>query len=167
MNQNMKSKRVLNKKTSKQTQSKPFKHVFIQDWGTYSDQMIVSVGMSTEDLLSWVKKLKDLKEGVVEILEENLKTMENRRDKGGFMRFTTEKCAVSCLIILEWDRTLENNGLLVHELSHAIDFVLGNGKMMERETEAKAYQLEFLYLAIVRELDRKWYSKGEHGRLVK
>lgn len=136
---------------------KPFKHIYLQSWGTYSDETVVAVGASHEDILAWAKKIK-AKPWIIKEIEEGKKKLEEYMDgRGCFIEMTGPTGRATILWLRKWDRSLEDVSVLVHELSHAIDLVLVKALCMGDETEAKAYQLQFLYLAVLRELDRMWY----------
>ncbi len=133
------------------SKNKTTKKAFIQEWGTYSNQTIVSVGMDVEDMLKYLKRIK-AKYEIVKNLAANKEVIE---------KFLLEKCA-SChidrengatiLFFPEWKNDWEHWDTLIHEVTHLVHAVLGKMKNMMDEDEARAYQTEYLFREIRRKL---------------
>ena len=130
----------------------PIKKAYIQEWGTYSNDTLVCVGMNYQDILSRLKKIK-AKALIVKNFEKSKETIEQRitgEKNTGFVYWDAET-NITLLWFPDWKNDWEHWGCLVHEISHLINF-WGNQKSMGHEDEAKAYQFEYLFKEIRRKL---------------
>lgn len=137
----------------KQAVAKPFKKIFLQDWGTYGEQMVVAVGVSMDEVIKYLKRLKARKEAI-EAVEADAKDMSElmSTSKGFFAKPMNPSCG-SILWLKEWDGSWASNDVLTHELFHAVYNTLGKGKAMMEEQEAMAYQQQYLSESIRRVLN--------------
>lgn len=144
---------------------KPFKHFFVQDLGCFPDEFIVSVGLTPKEFVQHVKRSKDIKK----VIRDDIDDLTHHLDDGldydaSVSHFVHESSkgnvTLTVLFIEEWDRTKQSTAILIHELMHIIQFFLLEGRKMSKEREGPAYAMEYLYLEIMRELDKKWYSEG-------
>jgi len=51
------------------------------------------------------------------------------------------------IYVKDWENTLDRNGTLIHEVSHAVDFIFK--KLGINDTETRAYYTEYLYKEFV------------------
>ncbi len=133
------------------------KRVFIQDWGTYTNQTLVVLGMNRKQIVHQLKRFgvkKDFKDWIEkngEFIDENIA----REDKG----FFAHNNGGSILWLKGWDNTWGAGEVLLHELHHAVHFILGQSKGMLAECEAMAYQQEWLFRTIRRRLTNLTFKK--------
>jgi len=125
---------------------------FVQDWGTYGNETIVAVGYNRQETERIVKKIAG---------EIGLKSFRDQ-----YERHLGGSHAGYFLVILGTHYTLlsladfkKNNahsiGVLVHELEHAIDFILKDYYGFSNEYEARAYQIQYLFKNIYKKLTAK------------
>ena len=124
------------------------KQIFIQDTGIYSNEIIVAVNSSKDDILKFVKKLKGAKKEAVEWIKTEERAFEIfeknnalvAHNDGRFMlllrRPTDEWTYWECLL---------------HELHHIVHYI-AQDKMFENEMEAQAYLQEYLFHSIRRKI---------------
>ena len=74
-----------------------------------------------------------------------------------------------CIGIKKWDNPLELKGLIVHEISHAIDYIMRENDLTD--TEYRAYAMQSMYQIAISFIDdvitrkynksqrRSWFSK--------
>lgn len=122
---------------------------YIQGWGTYSNETLVCVGMTFDEILAaqkkekaypWIKK--------VMLLDKHL--IVEQLNAGN--AFVWHNDGTTLLYFPEWKNNWNHWDTLIHEISHLIDFVMVGGKRMSDETEGKAYQMEYLFREIRRKL---------------
>ena len=139
----MKKKRIKYKKT---------KFNFIQHWGTYNIETLVSVGTNYNEVLDCIKRLKFKKENIQAIKEDKeVPSFIERKPacflgmpSGNILHFKGFKDE---WYFYEW---------LIHELFHAVYIELGKNSSMIKEEEAMAYQIEFLFREIRRKLQNHY-----------
>ena len=66
-----------------------------------------------------------------------------------------QKNGTTILMFSDWKNDWKHWDCLVHEVTHLVHFVLGNMKNMMHEDEGRAYQTEFLFREIRRNLWQK------------
>lgn len=136
----------------------PRAYAFIQDWGVYPDQTMVIVGTKDpEDFFFFFKKLK-VKAGIA---TDYLKWMKENGlgsdgDNGSFSCVDSENGRMTVLYLAEWPKNplWVNYKTLMHELHHAVNFILVKHRGMKDEWEAQAYAQEMMFEHIRRKLDR-------------
>jgi hypothetical protein len=122
---------------------------FIQDWGTYSNQTFVCVGLSFDEITRRLKQFG--KAATIDWLNEETTTRERMKCASAFVWF---KDGRSVLWLKAWANAWEHFDTLNHETVHLIDFVL-TSKGMQDEMEGRAYQHEFLFREIRRALFKR------------
>lgn len=135
----------------------PRAFAFVQDWGCYPEQTLVLVGTKdAEDLFKMFKKLK-VNFGIA---KQTLKYIKEHgfgtdTDTGCFLWVDGEAGRMTILYLKEWPKkpTWKNYQTLMHELHHAVAFVLCDCRGMEKEREAQAYAQEMMFQNIRRKLD--------------
>ena len=125
---------------------KSFKKIFVQGYGTHTDQILVAVGVSRKEILSYLKKVKARPEYIDFIKKTDDKFFEN---KGTFA--WNDKVDGTILYLKKYEDLWDFWETLIHELHHAIEHFRVK-KAMQDEPEALAYQQEFLFRAIRRKL---------------
>lgn len=131
----------------KKRSRRPKKLVFIQDWGSYSNETVVAVGATHKDVMDFVAKLR-LEKGIIKWLEDLKDITEKIEDKA----YTVSRDGRTLLWMPAYEDCWEYWETLIHEINHLIDFVLVERKRMSPETEAKSYQFEYLFRSIRRKL---------------
>lgn len=135
------------KKVSKKNKTKK---IFIQDWGTYSNETIVSIGSSPGEVKRFMEKAK-IKKEPKEWLLRKFDELENiKPSESGFCLLSDK--GWTFLWLRDFDDTWDFWSTLIHEISHLIDHVLREHKLMWKETEACAYQTEYLFNSIRRKI---------------
>lgn len=136
---------------SKRKKLKKKSTIFIQDWGTYQNETLVVVGKTAKETIRWCKKIKVNKK-FLEWLENNLEKHEvhskERNDPAFFMFGETN----SVLFLEPYKDSWNYWETLIHETMHMVDYVLSALRLMEKETEARAYQQEYLFHSIRKKL---------------
>jgi hypothetical protein len=144
---------------------KPRKFVYFQDWGSYSNETLVVVGMTCKETLSYIKR-NDLQfsEGFPNKLE-NFFESEKGAGCAGACVFDQGR---SLLYFPRWYNCWDNWETLLHECYHLVYRICMKNKGMENEDEAIAYQLEYLFRNIrlkLKSLD--WRPMEKKGRRAK
>jgi len=138
----------------KKKQRKLEKAIFIQEWGTYTNQTLVAVGSSTDEMLRYLKKNKVNKASIDAFVADKQNLESQMQNSLGLFCRPKDGDAGSILWLKNWDK---NNWrcyeILIHELFHAVYGILGKDKGMLDEEEALAYQQEYLFGEIRRKLN--------------
>ena len=136
----------------KKRKHKPKKVAYLQGWGTYTNQTLVLVGMSFNEILAHLKRIR----ADIEVAKEFAKSKE---ELVAYMEektaFTFSFDSLSLLWLPDWKNNWKHLDTLVHEVCHMVHSVLGKNKNMMDEDEARAYQTVFLFREIRRKLWRK------------
>lgn len=135
---------------------RPF--AFIQEWGCYPDETMVVVGTKKiEDFFFFFKKL-----GVKALLAKDYLTWMKKNggigsdtDNGSFSCVDSENGRCTVLYLKEWPKNPNwyNYQTLMHELHHAVNYILVRYRGMDNEWEAQAYAQEQMFQRIRRKLD--------------
>ena len=131
---------------------KPFKTIFLQDWGTYSYQTVVTVGLHREDILRWAKK--NLSPKKFKAIQDNEELKEDLEFCEGYFIWVKGNAKISVLWLREWSTKWFWIDTLAHELNHAIH-AWADYAVLTEEDEAKAYQFEYLFRKMREELERR------------
>jgi len=124
---------------------------YIQGWGTYTNQTIVVVGMTHDQITGVMRRMKaDPK--IIAAWDKDKKENDERWLAGANNGCSWFHDGRSLVWFKDWKNNWEHWDTLVHELSHVIDQVLAVEKGMATETEGKAYQFEYLFRQIRRKL---------------
>lgn len=136
---------------TKLKKKKRTKAYFIQNWGTYSNQTFVVVGMKGKEILRAMKRAKLVKEAITDFEKEH-----EELDKSWLVDGHNGMCWIkdgrSLLWVREWKDDWDHHETLIHEIFHLVHAVLQKGKNMANEDEACAYQQEYLYRQIRRNI---------------
>lgn len=124
---------------------------FIQGWGTYTNQTFVCVGMTFQEVIRQNKRLHADK-WFTDFITERKATFEGelRAMPKGFLMY--HESGASLLWLKTWKDDWEHYETLIHELHHAVHFMLGKLRLMNDEAEALAYQQEWMFRQLRRRL---------------
>lgn len=129
---------------------------FVQEWGTYPNQTLVCVGLTVDELIAAAKKYKSNKNFMDWILKQKEMLADKMIGSKGFFAYSPH--CQSILWIKEWEDNWENMETLIHETFHAVYDMLGVNKGMTTESEALAYQQEYLFKQIRRFINKHYYK---------
>lgn len=135
----------MKKRTKKATKQKPI--IFIQDHGTYTNETVCCFGGTKKDILAYLKRIKSTKDAYQWILSD---FDDEKPSEQGFVLSNSH--GHTLLWMFPYKNYWKFWEILIHELSHLVDVVLSDQKKMMQETEARAYQIEFLFRSIRRKL---------------
>ena len=128
--------------------------IFPQDIPPYRHSMLVCVGANSKDVLEWLKKnsKKGIKQDYIKFVNSHEKLF-NEVNNGNQLGYAIAELDKQYLIMVL--RKFEDNWgyweCLIHELSHILDWIC-DWKMLNGETEARAYLHEWLFKEIRRKL---------------
>ncbi len=135
----------MKKRAKKATKQKSI--IFIQDHGTYSNETVCCFGGTKKDILAYLKRIKATKSAIQFVSKD---FPEKYPSENGFIIYSDNGQTV--LWMFPYKNCWKFWDILIHELSHLVDVVLSKQKCMSEETEARAYQIEFLFKTIRRKL---------------
>lgn len=142
--------------------TKKFKTWFIQDWGTYPNETMVIVGYDSDEIKDILVKAGTKKEILDEFDDSDCKEAANS-SLGFVMDFTNGS---SLLWLDSFDANKWSDfDVIVHEIMHLVQKCMIETRGMEKEYEAQAYQLEYLFKNIRNNLIKR-YEKHERKSLV-
>lgn len=122
------------------------KKVFLLKWGSYAEETIFCFGgASKKRILKELRKMGACKRFIREF---KAGFVINKQVAGLFW----EASKGNVIWIGSGDVTIPTIGTIAHEVHHAVHFRLDQHRSMENESEAQAYQFEFLLKAILEEL---------------
>lgn len=128
--------------------------VFSQEIPPYRHDFLVCIGADSKDAIRYVKKsfIKKLKKDFIELLEtrENLFIEIKNGKQGGFAVANLDEHYL-ILILPKLEDNWDYWECLIHELSHILDWIC-DWKMLNGETEARAYLHEYLFRQIRRKI---------------
>lgn len=128
------------------------KYAYIQNWGTYSNQTAVCVGMSRQEIVNYLRRIKSPAEMAVRFLERTADFDKHIRNNSDTISKVFYDEGRSILSFADWKNDWQHWDYLVHEITHLVHNILGHYKNMMDEDEARAYQTEFLFIEIRRKL---------------
>jgi hypothetical protein len=120
---------------------------YLQGWGTYSSDTMVCVGMTPAQILARMKR-GGTRPRIVKAFAGVLDQFGN-----GLGHCWVDPCTgASVLSFPDWRNDWPHWDTLVHEVAHLVHAALGRHRAMADEDEARAYQTEYLFREIRREL---------------
>lgn len=129
--------------------------IFVQDFGTYTNEMLVLVGVENKkEVFTYLKRIKakvDFSKWVLEDFDSWKERIEEKKQKGLFC--WNDEVEGTVLLLRPFEDTWEYWEVLLHEIHHAVDYLVKNN-LMEKEIEAQAYLFEYLFRSIRRKLQR-------------
>lgn len=121
--------------------------IFIQDNGMFGDEILVSFGMTTDEVSKALRKRKDVIKGIADWILEVKK--EERKNDNGWIYVNDDKC-LCWLSLPKWDSTWKAHEVLLHECVHLMQFCKRRKQFNDDETEA--YLVEYLFKSIRKKL---------------
>lgn len=145
----------------KKSKTKQRKFSYLQEWGSYTNQTYIAIGMNHNEIVKDMKR-RNFGAHIIKIFNDQKKENDDRWfnpqvGNTGVCWFHDGK---SLLWLPHWKNDWEHWDTIVHEISHLIFEVMCKGKNMTVETEAQAYQLEYLFRAIRRKLWKRFPKNG-------
>lgn len=140
------------------------KFAFVQDWGTYSNETLVIVGMNAEEILAHADKRNLAFSGDFPKQLRRIFKKEAASSTSGRCLFDEGR---SLLWLPSWKNDWENWETLMHEIVHLIHRCLCINKCMGEEDEAQAYQMEYLFHNLRLELGRRTIGRKNKLRAKK
>jgi hypothetical protein len=126
---------------------------FVQDCGTYSDQILVAIGVPYSQIIAYTKEIKAKKDAQEWFLkDENLKK-GYEINKGIYAWDNVSEASFLGMEKFKED-SWEMWECLMHEIHHAVHHILIQKKKMVDEVEAQAYLQEYLFRQIRRKIQR-------------
>jgi len=132
------------------------KLLYIQDGGTYSNEVLVTVGTTADDIIKYVTRNGfKFSANFADSLQASF-TNEERVKASGLTMFDEGR---AILWLPEWRKDWEHFETLLHECWHLVHRTLLVNKCMKMEDEAQAYQLEYWFHNIRLKLEKHYDSK--------
>jgi hypothetical protein len=139
-------------KKPKRKPAKPKTLAYIQDWGTYTNETLVVVGMNQKQILAAL-----VREGAIpDIVEAYGYVKPEDYESDGFI-WTYKGCTV--LWLEDWKYDAAHLDTLVHETNHLVYNMMVKRKKMKEEMEAQAYQQAYLFSAILKRLNQRFRGR--------
>lgn len=139
---------------------------FIQGWGTYPNETLVIIGHNADEITK-VMRLEGCLPDAIKVWEKDIDEHREFLSQDNFKGCViVDKKNRSILWLRDWTASWDNYDTLVHEISHLVFALLGERKMLT-ETEAIAYQTEYLFREIRRHLGRLSGSMKKKPRVKK
>ena len=124
------------------------KFAFFQDWGTYSTETFVAVGMTHEEILAAMRTMGCVKRNINRYDASIGPDKDKAYEAHGAFTWKARRSELNLLWLHEWKNNMTWYSNLVHETNHMIKRNLTDYRLMEDETEAQAYQQEYLFTRI-------------------
>lgn len=129
------------------------KAIFVQKYGTYTNEMVVIAGVTDKkEVFRYLKKIKakpKFSKWLLENFDDWTDCLKNK-NKGLFC-YNDIIGEGTVLLLRSPDDSWEYWEVLMHEIHHTVQH-LAKTKMMFEEVEAQAYLFEFLFHSIRRKL---------------
>jgi hypothetical protein len=121
-----------------------FNTIFIQDWGTFSNETLVCVNRDKAQILRYMRQTR-IKPELIELFEAKSET-----DAAAFV-WTPSRTGCTLLWLREWVGDSEDLDTLVHETNHLV-YDISRDKGFKDEAEIQAYQQAYLFSGILEKL---------------
>jgi hypothetical protein len=141
-----------------------FKTIFFQKWGTFSNETMICIAMQRPEIISFMKRAK--------VKKELIEKFEKIGPKPGAAAFVWTPPGTGCTLLWMGGFANDDEDIfdLVHETNHLV-FDIARDKGFRDEAEINAYQQEFLFKNILKELRKRYKkfrgkiqrSKRQHG----
>ena len=130
-----------------------FNTIFIQDWGTFTNETLVCVRASKQEILRYMRANR-IKPELIELFEKK----PERVDASAFV-WTPTGTGCTLLWLSGWVGDPDDLDTLVHETNHLV-YDIARDKGFQNEPEILAYQQAYLFSGILEKLTaRKSRSK--------
>jgi len=124
-----------------------FNTIFIQDWGTFSNETLVCVNVDKAQILRYMKQTR-IKHEIIALFEAKSET-----DAQAFV-WTPVRTGCTLLWLRTWTGDSEDLDILVHETNHLV-FDISRDKGFKDEAEIQAYQQAYLFSEILEKLTKR------------
>jgi hypothetical protein len=121
-----------------------FSTIFMQDWGTFSNETLVCVNRDKAQILRYMKQTQ-IKPELIELFEAKAET-----DAAAFV-WTPLRTGCTMLWLRGWTGDPEDLDTLVHETNHLV-YDISRDKGFKDEAEIQAYQQAYLFSGILEKL---------------
>jgi hypothetical protein len=121
-----------------------FNTIFIQDWGTFSNETLVCVNRDKAQILRYMRQTR-VKPELIERFEAKPES-----DAEAFV-WSPSDMGCTMLWLREWAGDLEDLNTLVHETNHLV-FDISRDKGFKEEAEIQAYQQAYLFSGVLEKL---------------
>ena len=121
-----------------------FNTIFIQDWGTFSNETLVCVNRDKAQILRYMRQTR-IKPELIELFEAKSET-----DSTAFVWMPSDT-GCTLLWLREWAGDPEDLDTLVHETNHLV-YDISRDKGFKDEAEIQAYQQAYLFSGILEKL---------------
>lgn len=125
---------------------------YLQNWGTYSNQTFVCIGMNHQEITDAFKKLKSKPAVINAWIRDKEKLLPQLTMSDGGLTWRDEESCVTLLWFPTWKNDWQHWDSLLHETYHLVYFGLLEQRLMNKEEDAFAYQQEYLFREIRRTL---------------
>jgi hypothetical protein len=124
--------------------SPKFSAIFVQDWGTFSNETLVCVNRDKAQILRYMKQTR-IKPELIDLFEAKSET-----DAAAFV-WTPARTGCTMLWLRGWTGDAEDLDTLVHETNHLV-YDISRDKGFKDEAEIQAYQQAYLFSGILEKL---------------
>jgi hypothetical protein len=116
-----------------------FNTIFLQDWGTFTNETLVCVAVTKKEILQFMKR-NNFRKTLIEQFERK------SAPSAGASAFVWNPTGAGCTLLWmdSWLGRREDVNTLVHETNHLI-YDISRDKGFEDEPEIQAYQQEYLF----------------------
>jgi len=121
-----------------------FNTIFIQDWGTFSNETLVCVNRDRAQILRYMRQTR-IKPELIDLFEAKSET-----DAAAFV-WTPSGTGCTLLWLREWAGDPDDLDTLVHETNHLV-YDISRDKGFKDEAEIQAYQQAYLFSGILEKL---------------
>jgi hypothetical protein len=121
-----------------------FSAIFMQDWGTFSNETLVCVNRDKAQILRYMKQTR-IKPELITLFEAKPET-----DAAAFV-WTPSRTGCTLLWLQGWTGDPEDLDTLVHETNHLV-YDISRDKGFKDEAEIQAYQQAYLFSGILEKL---------------
>ncbi|MGA2886348.1 MAG: hypothetical protein ABSE80_14600 [Halobacteriota archaeon] len=128
---------------------KIFNAIFFQSWGTFTNETLICVAVTKKEILCFMKR-----NGVKPDLIERFERKADPSSTAAAFTWTPPGFGVTILWMNSWVGDDEDLNTLVHETNHLL-YDISRDKGFTNEPEVQAYQQEYLFKNIRKELERR------------
>jgi len=121
-----------------------FNAIFIQDWGTFSNETLVCVNVDKAQILRYMRQTH-IKPELIDLFETKPET-----DAVAYV-WTPRGTGCTMLWLQGWTGNPEDLDTLVHETNHLV-YDISRDKGFKDESEIQAYQQAYLFSGILEKL---------------
>ena len=121
-----------------------FNAIFIQDWGTFSNETLVCVNVDKAQILRYMRQTH-IKPELIDLFETKSET-----DAAAYV-WTPNGTGCTMLWLQGWTGNPDDLDTLVHETNHLV-YDISRDKGFKDEAEIQAYQQAYLFSGILEKL---------------